>query len=69
MRPKAIFNGFKAERHDILDFYNNRFDRDFVEFSVRVSDLENALLPEINQVRCWEVRYQVPSPLCNDKDK
>lgn len=56
---QTIFNGFKAKRHDLLDFYNNRFDRDFVEFSVRVSDLENALLPEINQVQIaedWRLR-------------
>ncbi|KAL8448489.1 hypothetical protein Emed_003750 [Eimeria media] len=49
-RFRSIFNDFKAKRHDLLDFYSNRFDRDFVEFSVRVSDLENALLPHISQI-------------------
>ncbi|CDJ70103.1 hypothetical protein, conserved [Eimeria necatrix] len=49
-RFKAIFNDFKVKRHDLLDFYNNRFDRDFVEFSVRVSNLESSMIPQINEI-------------------
>ncbi|CDI82587.1 hypothetical protein EAH_00029220 [Eimeria acervulina] len=49
-RFKSIFNDFKVKRHDLLDFYNNRFDRDFVEFSVRISDLESDMLPQINMI-------------------
>ncbi|CDI77652.1 hypothetical protein EPH_0029460 [Eimeria praecox] len=49
-RFKSIFNDFKVKRHDLLDFYNNRFDRDFVEFSVRISDLESDMLPQINTI-------------------
>ncbi|OEH76364.1 dynein gamma flagellar outer [Cyclospora cayetanensis] len=50
LRIQSIFNDFKAKRHDLLDCYNNRFDRDFIEFSVRVSDLESSLGPHINQI-------------------
>lgn len=37
---KKIVDEFRKERHDLLDFCDNRFDRDYVEFNVRVSDLE-----------------------------
>ncbi|CDJ56163.1 hypothetical protein, conserved, partial [Eimeria maxima] len=47
---QSIFSDFKVKRHDLLDFYNNRFDRDFVEFSVRISDLESDMLPQINMI-------------------
>lgn len=33
---------------DVLDYHSNRFDRDFVEFNVRVSELEAALQRFIN---------------------
>ncbi|PFH32514.1 putative dynein gamma chain, flagellar outer arm [Besnoitia besnoiti] len=48
-RFKQILAEFRSKRHDMLDFTNNRFDRDFVEFTVRVADLETALQPFINQ--------------------
>ena len=44
-----IVDDFKVKRHDLLEFLNNRFDRDYVEFNVRVSELESALQEFINQ--------------------
>ena len=35
---------FRAKNHDLLDFHNNKFDRDYVEFNVRISDLEGSML-------------------------
>eukprot|EP00931_Biecheleriopsis_adriatica_P081368 TRINITY_DN5469_c0_g1_i1.p1 TRINITY_DN5469_c0_g1~~TRINITY_DN5469_c0_g1_i1.p1 ORF type:complete len:4656 (-),score=1282.68 TRINITY_DN5469_c0_g1_i1:88-14055(-) len=46
---KNIFEEFQIKRHDLLDFNNNRFDRDYVEFNVRISDLESNLRQFINQ--------------------
>lgn len=34
---------FRARNHDLLDYHNNKFDRDFVEFSVKISDLEGGM--------------------------
>ena len=44
-----IVDDFKMKSHDLLDFLNNRFDRDYVEFNVRISELESALQNFINQ--------------------
>jgi dynein heavy chain len=38
----------RSRNHDLLDFQNNKFDRDFVEFTVRVSELENKLQQFVN---------------------
>eukprot|EP00820_Chromera_velia_P029268 Cvel_12266.t1-p1 / transcript=Cvel_12266.t1 / gene=Cvel_12266 / organism=Chromera_velia_CCMP2878 / gene_product=Dynein gamma chain, flagellar outer arm, putative / transcript_product=Dynein gamma chain, flagellar outer arm, putative / location=Cvel_scaffold794:55107-67642(+) / protein_length=1727 / sequence_SO=supercontig / SO=protein_coding / is_pseudo=false len=46
---RTIMEEFKSKRHDLLDFHSNRFDRDYVEFNVRISDLEAALQQFINQ--------------------
>ncbi|KAF4646795.1 hypothetical protein FOL47_005651, partial [Perkinsus chesapeaki] len=46
---RTIMEEFKNKRHDLLDFHNNRFDRDYVEFNVRIADLESALQQFINQ--------------------
>eukprot|EP00931_Biecheleriopsis_adriatica_P081370 TRINITY_DN5469_c0_g1_i3.p1 TRINITY_DN5469_c0_g1~~TRINITY_DN5469_c0_g1_i3.p1 ORF type:complete len:4660 (-),score=1275.41 TRINITY_DN5469_c0_g1_i3:88-14067(-) len=46
---QSIVDDFKTKRHDLLDFLNNRFDRDYVEFNVRISELESALQEFINQ--------------------
>ena len=35
---------FRAKNHDLLDYNNNKFDRDYVEFNVRISELEGAML-------------------------
>lgn len=40
---KKMKEEFTDKRHDLLDFGNNRFDRDYVEFNVRISDLEGKL--------------------------
>jgi dynein heavy chain len=45
---KVTLEEFQIKRHDLLDFSNNRFDRDYVEFNVRISDLENNLRQFIN---------------------
>ena len=45
----SIMDEFRNKRHDLLDFHHNRFDRDYVEFNVRISDLESALQQFINQ--------------------
>jgi dynein heavy chain len=46
---KAILEEFQIKRHNLLDFHSNRFDRDYVEFLVRISDLESNLRQFINQ--------------------
>jgi len=40
---------FRSKEHDLLDYHNNKFDRDYVEFNVRISDLEGSLQQFINQ--------------------
>jgi dynein heavy chain len=37
---KGIIENFKKIRHDLLDYTNNRFDRDYVEFNVDISHLD-----------------------------
>ncbi len=44
----SVMNEFRSKRHDLLDYSHNRFDRDYVEFNVRISDLESALQQFIN---------------------
>lgn len=44
-----IVREFRLKRHDLLDYHNNKFDRDYVEFNVKISDLESALQQFINQ--------------------
>ena len=45
----AIVRDFRQKRHDLLDYHNNKFDRDYVEFNVKISDLEGSLQHFINQ--------------------
>lgn len=48
---KAFFeitDAFRAKRHDLLDYNNNKFDRDYVEFNVRISDLETSVQHFVN---------------------
>jgi dynein heavy chain len=40
---------FKKKRHDLLNFTDSSFDRDYVEFNVRIGDLELDLQKYINQ--------------------
>lgn len=37
----SIRSEFRSRNHDLLDYHNNKFDRDYVEFNVRISELEN----------------------------
>lgn len=42
-------NLFKKKNHKLLDFNNNTFDRDFVEFNVDVSSVETSLQSYIDK--------------------
>ncbi|RHY51106.1 hypothetical protein DYB38_003376 [Aphanomyces astaci] len=46
---QTIIVEFQANKHDLLDYHNNKFDRDYVEFNVRISDLELSFQHFINQ--------------------
>jgi len=48
-RFHKIKKEFRSKSHDLLDYHNNKFDRDYVEFNVRISDLEGSLQQFINQ--------------------
>lgn len=37
---ESIIEGFKKNRHDLLDTSQNKFDRDWVEFNVEISKLD-----------------------------
>ena len=38
-----IKQDLKSKKHDLLDYQNNKFDRDFVELNVQIADLESSL--------------------------
>lgn len=40
---EAFVVTFKKKNHKLLDYSNNTFDRDFVEFNVGVSSVETEL--------------------------
>jgi dynein heavy chain, axonemal len=44
-----IIDEFRNKKHDLLDYHNNKFDRDYVEFNVHIADLEGSLQQFINQ--------------------
>ena len=46
---KVIEDFKKKQKNDLLEFQNNTFDREYVEFNVKISDLEGALQQFINQ--------------------
>ena len=46
---RKIVNDFRKNRHALLDYNNNKFDRDYVEFNVKITDLEASLQAFINQ--------------------
>tara|TARA_B100000795_G_C22806619_1_gene445355 strand:- start:150 stop:14669 length:14520 start_codon:yes stop_codon:yes gene_type:complete len=46
---RRIIQDFRTKRHPLLAYQNNKFDRDYVEFNVKISDLESALQQFINQ--------------------
>ena len=43
-----ILSDFRSKRHDLLDYNNNRFDRDYVDFNLRISNLEQSMRGFIN---------------------
>eukprot|EP00814_Leptocylindrus_danicus_P009510 CAMPEP_0116004988 /NCGR_PEP_ID=MMETSP0321-20121206/911_1 /TAXON_ID=163516 /ORGANISM="Leptocylindrus danicus var. danicus, Strain B650" /LENGTH=4605 /DNA_ID=CAMNT_0003473357 /DNA_START=128 /DNA_END=13942 /DNA_ORIENTATION=- len=45
---ERIKNGFRAKDHDLLDYHNNKFDRDYVEFNGHICDLEGSVQQFIN---------------------
>ena len=45
----VIVSELKGKRHNLLDFFDGDFDRDYVEFNVRISDLERSLQQFINR--------------------
>lgn len=48
----GLIDGFKRKRHDLLDFQRNDFDRDYVEFNAKISELEGVLACPC-PARCW----------------
>lgn len=46
---RNIVREFKLKRHDLLEYYSHKFDRDFVEFNARIIDLELSLQVFINK--------------------
>jgi len=44
----GIVKDFKLKKHNLLDYHNNKFDRDYVEFNVKITDLEASLQQFIN---------------------
>jgi dynein heavy chain len=44
-----IVKSFRSKGHDLLDFHSNRFDRDYVDFNVKMSELESSLQHFINR--------------------
>jgi dynein heavy chain len=58
---RAITEEFRLKRHDLLDFQQNKFDRDYVEFNVRITDLETSLQQFINQ--CFDSSTSIEASL------
>jgi dynein heavy chain len=44
-----IVKDFRLKRHDLLAYHKNNFDRDYVEFNVKITELETRLQQFINQ--------------------
>ena len=44
-----IVKSFKSKGHDLLDFNHNKFDRDYVDFNVKMNELEISLQQFINR--------------------
>jgi len=43
-----IESEFRSRNHDLFDYHNNKFDRDYVEFNVRISNLESKVQHFVN---------------------
>ena len=48
---KKVMSQFRSKKHNLLEATNSKFDRDFVEFNVKVGRLEGDLLNFVNKVR------------------
>eukprot|EP00968_Pinguiococcus_pyrenoidosus_P001287 scaffold57_cov254-Pinguiococcus_pyrenoidosus.AAC.40 len=46
---KSLVFNFKMKQKDLLDFRKNKFDRDLVEFNVRINELEDNMLSFIDK--------------------
>ena len=44
-----IIKGFRSKGYDLLDFHSNRLDRDYVDFNVKMTELEGSLQIFINR--------------------
>ena len=44
-----IVKSFRSKGYDLLDFHSNRFDRDYVDFNVKMNELESSLQQFINR--------------------
>ena len=45
---QKIKSDFRSKNHDLLDYHNNKFDRDYVEFNVHISNLEAEVQQFVN---------------------
>ena len=52
-RFNTLLNDFKLKCNDLLDFERNGFERDFVEFAMTNSELENSIQVFICFPRLW----------------
>ncbi|CAE7666658.1 Dnah5, partial [Symbiodinium microadriaticum] len=48
-RFARVVQEIKRKRHDLLQFTNNAFDRDFVEFNVNINEVENMMQQHVNK--------------------
>jgi dynein heavy chain len=46
---RKIVAQFQSKKHNLLEYSNSKFDRDFVEFNVKISKLEGKLLEFVNK--------------------
>lgn len=44
-----IRSDFRSRNHDLLDYHNNKFDRDYVEFNVHIAELEIQIQKFVNK--------------------
>lgn len=54
----SIVKDFRLKRHDLLAYHNNKFDRDYVEFNVKISDLECSLQARLSSM--WHLIRPFP---------
>lgn len=64
----SIVKDFRLKRHDLLAYHNNKFDRDYVEFNVKISDLECSLQASAFWPAFVKTRNQYCSGWFSDRD-